>query len=432
MSRRIAFYLPRENQLKVIAPLVKYLVDHCADEFRPLILIPGWKTSKSKPQPNIGELRALFGDPVELIQLEDAMALLRLIQARSIDAVLNLTVRVCDMDLATTQLLRDESRKRGTTWIALPYLFAGEEVVLEDPALAVELWDRICVVGLRSVEYLESHLNGTSDHLGQRLLERVRVTGYPELDGFNQLSDAEGIRRKYGFPLERPIIFVATAPKFYPLVNGSRMLQGLEARFRHDRAGALRSVLALATCCRYPVLVSYRDYLKALRIFADANGACLVAKTREKHRDPDYLREYVDYIVDDRSFFPFTTLELLRISRLYVGFYSATAMEAAAAGVYAISILFLPKELVEPLPSRRARSGFFHSNPGGLWNTPGVSEVIDGTTRSGSAWLDRLARSRLEEYAVDERQRMNLLDQFVSCVGNSSAQVVEVLRESWS
>lgn len=66
MSRRIAFYLPRENQLRVIAPLIAYLVDRCADEFHPLILIPAWELSKSPP--TLEGLRALFGTVVELLK----------------------------------------------------------------------------------------------------------------------------------------------------------------------------------------------------------------------------------------------------------------------------------------------------------------------------------------------------------------------------
>lgn len=433
MERRVGFYLPRDNVLKVMAPIAQHMLRRGAGALRPVFLVPGWRISKAQRQPRADAVRLAFGGQVEVIRLDDIDALERLIASGSLDAFVNLTPTVCEIDLTALRRLREISRRVGTIWIALPYTFASEEMILEDPALALELWDRVCLIGRRSVEYLELRLRAASSPLRAPLLARTAITGYPELDGLSMLDDERAIRRKYGLPLDRPIIVVATAPSFYPLIRRSRTLQGLEMRFRGAWPRSPGGAAAwAASAWRYPRVASYRRYLRALRAFADANGACLVAKTRDKHRDPRYVRDMVDSIVGDDSFFPFTTLELLRVARLYVGFYSAMTLEAVAAGVYAISALFMPPPAINRSPADRMRAEFFHRNPGSLWNAPGVSELIDGTTRAGAAALERLAHARFEAYAVDERQRAALLERYVSHLGRSSQRVVEVLEESWA
>ena len=431
MSRRVAFYVPRVNHLRVVAPVIDYLVHHCAQKFRALILVPGWRTSKQPWQPQPDEVRALFGEQVELTYLEDVAAWVRLIQTASIDVLVNLTTQVAEIDQRTVHTLRHESRKTGTKWVALPYLFAQDHFIVERPRYTLDTWDLICVAGPRSADYILSHLNGLAAGDVRELHERLVITGYPELDGIDQLPDEKTIRRKHGLPLEKPIIFLGTAARLYPQANHSRTMHGLESRFMGEWDVSLRGLIGLAASLRYPARASYRQFLSAIRAFADRNNACLVAKTRAKHRDPSYLTDYVDYVFGDQSFFPFTTLELLRVSSLYVGLWSVMALEAVAMGLYALTMLSVPVELTEPV-DRLGWSREFYHRPGGLWNTPGVSESIDGAKRSCYARLNRLARSSLAEYAVDEARRTQLLDQLVSYRGTSSERFVEVLASCWS
>lgn len=432
MQRQVAFYVPRLSHLKVVAPVVDHLVRHHPGAFHVSLLFPGWKISKSGLQPTLKDFQAVFGDRVATHELTDGSAFVRLIKTGSIDAVVNLTTRVAEIDQDTLQALRRESLNRGTKWVALPYLFAQDHFIVERPRDTLDTWDLICVTGPRSIDYILSHLNGLAAGDVRELHERLAITGYPELDGITQLQDEPTIRQKYGLPVDQPIIYVSTAPSFYPLVSSSRSLRGLEMRFRGTWDFSLRGLAAYTASSRYPVLISYRRYLSSLRRFADANHACLVAKTRAKHGDPAYLKDYMDHVVDDQSFFPFTTLELMRVSSLYVGFYSASVIEAVAIGLYAMTVLFTPVEQAEPQPGSRLRSAFFHRNPGSLWNTPGVSEIMDGTKRSGVAALERFARSSLDAYVVDEQRRTQLLDRFVSYRGTSSERFVEVLASCWS
>jgi hypothetical protein len=243
------------------------------------------------------------------------------------------------------------------------------------------------------------------------------------------LADEAAIRRKYRLPAGRPLIMLATSPSFFPRVNHRPIMAGLEARFRGAWPLSPRAAVGVVASWRYPTLIAYRSYLEALRTFADRHGALIVAKTRFKHGDPAYLSRYVDVVIGDESFFPFTTLELLRVSALYVGFYSATAIEAVAMDRYAVSIRFLPREHAEPSPSHQEWLTAFHHGPDALWNTRGVSQTIDGTLRSTRAWLKRFAASDWSAFAIDEPERHLLLERLLGGLGESTERLLRALEE---
>ena len=243
------------------------------------------------------------------------------------------------------------------------------------------------------------------------------------------LESPRRLREKYGFSATQPIIYVSTAPSFFPLVSTAACLRGVEMRFRGQYRFSPRGLVAQVVSQRYPMVVPYRRYLKALRAFADVNGAMLIAKTRAKHRDPAYLTDYVDALIDDRCFFPFTTLELLHIASLYVGFYSATVLEAMALGLYSFTAMFVPVELAEPAASWRAWSQYFHRNPGSLWNMPGVSSLLDGTSKECLQQLDAFSCASLKDFQCDEQARQKVLSQFMGCLGSSSQRCMEILAD---
>jgi hypothetical protein len=425
--RRLAFYLPRENQLKVLGPVLDHLTRREADRFQVRVLIPGWRTNKKALDAEAAaSLQADLGGRIAVQALNHPTALTRLAAYGEFDAFVNLMPVVSEVDETTLQGFRSASRKAGVKWVALPYIFAQDQFVLEDPAGAVELWDVIGTVGSRSLQYLERELAGVEPCLARRLRDRIIVTGYPELDALDEAIDVHVIRAKYGLPRDKPLVFVATAPSF-AAVDDSWRMRGLRARFFGTRLASAGNVVGSVASFRDPVMVPYRRYLTALRQFADANGACLVGKTRQKHHDPPYVGDYLDHLLGDRSFFPFTTLELMRASSLYFGFYSATVMEAVACGVYAITALFLPSDLVPPQPQWRRGIDFFERLPGGLWDTPGVSAVIEGTRGAGQAALARFARSKLENYGGDKDERRAALGKYVSFLGRSSERVVDAI-----
>lgn len=423
----LGFYLLRPNFLKVFGPLIDYLVTARRAEFQVIVLVPQWVRSRPEFTVDPSVIEKLWGDRVTVWSLPTVQALEELIQRGSLAAFINLQPMVHGMGSEDVRRLKNASRRAGVKWVALPELFSQDQILVDDIEAAVEDWDLICTLGPRSLRYVEKHLNGASPTLARTLLDRLVVTGYPELDGLESLSDAASIRGNYGLPSDRPIVYVSTAPAFYPYVGTGWSLRGLKGRFRGEFDASLSGLIAHATSLAHPVLVSYRQYLSALRQFADRNGACLVAKTRPKHHDPAFLPDYVDCVIGDRCFFPFTTLELLSVSSLYFGFYSSTVLEALALGVYSITAMFVPIAAAEPRVDWREKSAYYDWGAEGLWSRPGVSTIVWGDRFSARGILERFSRSELRDYKLDDHAREAVLGDFLSHLGGSSERVVDAL-----
>ena len=223
----------------------------------------------------------------------------------------------------------------------MPHLYDIERDVVADPWAVVDHWDLLCLVSQHSLDYLESTLGRSDDRLVKGLLDKCTVTGYPELDGLKDLN-REAVLNKYGLPGDRPIIVFSTAFDYAT----SPLIRSLLARFKGDSVlGPGRLFRRARTYLHYPHLIPYRSYLESLSALATVNGAYLVGKTRSKHRDPEYVTRYADKLIDDVSFYPFTTLELLSVAHSYFGFFSFAALEAVACGCFATTFIPLPSGL---------------------------------------------------------------------------------------
>jgi len=426
MKRNIAFYICRRSLIKVLAPVINHMVTHCLDSFQVIIFFPGWKISKPSQQPNENEFNHLFGEYADIKKVEDGPDFVQKIESSAIDAVITLAPSVVELEDEGRKIIA-ETRKLGTKWIALPHI--GDEVfiALENIEFVMDDWDLICIMGPYWLNYIETYPHGLSKERLDLLKKRLVITGYPELDGFKFINQSEVIN-KYGLPKDKPIIFLATAP----LMSTGLMSRGLLHRFcprtyRKPRILAINIIMAMVSVFHYPIYVPYIRYLKKLREFADRNNAFIVAKTREKHNDPDSVENYVDKIISDSSFYPFTTLELLSVSSLYFGFSSASIFEAIAAGVYSINVVNRPQKTFPKTGTNYKYLG----DRSFVWNTQGVSEGINGTKISAYFKLDRFSKSNLDDYVVNKEQRASLLSQFFSYFGKSSERFIEVLSSLW-
>ena len=432
MRRRIAFFLPRLNHLRNMAPVIDYVTRHCPNRFEVFIFYPGWKISKDFLQVDRSYLVELFGSRVNLVSLESPADLLHSIQSLEIEAIVNTSPEVNEIDDDTLRDAITRSRLVGVKWVALPYAYQQEMITSTEPEMILDYWDLICTIGPRSIEIIESYLSNLSNDMRVAIGKKLAIVGYPEIDGIARLDRGE-ILAKYGLPDNKPIICVSTAPTWYH--HGARghnsVSAGYEARFRGIGHIPLWSTPSLVTTVRHPVIISYKKYLSKLRLFADRNNAVLIAKTRLKHRDPDYTAECFDAIFDDVTYFPFTTLELLSVSSLYFGFASMSVIETVNLGIFSITAHHLPMDILIPAGKYRDFSRLFLTQKGSIGNTPGVSELLDGTRPSGPRALEKLSNSNLEDYQVDEVEREKLLDRFFSFRGKSSEAFVDALSSLW-
>ena len=425
MTRRVAFWLPRVSQLRTIGPVVDYMLQ--AGGFDVAILRPGWAIGKASLEPGTDPVPGLFGSRVAVVAVADPRDFAVVLHRRGIEALIIGNAEVSD--LPGFEESRRLTRARGVRWIALPYLYHQDMLCATQPEAMARDWDLVTTLGSRSIELVEARLGGIAADVRRRLLERLVVVGYPELDGIARI-DKTAVRDKYGLPADGPIVYLSTANTFRSHGSGGWTGRAYEARFRGREALSLRAALATPASLRPPRIASYREYLEALRRFADRNAALLVAKTRGKHDDPAYLGDYADRVVGDTDFYPFTTLELMSVSSMYFGFLSMSVLEALACGLYAVTAYFLPLERV--VAPHLAEWSWLHlTEPGSLGNTPGASEIVNGMTRAGRRRLSALATLDLAQLRGDAASREALLDRVIAFRGKSAAAFVDALSIVW-
>ena len=432
MRRRIAFFLSRSNHLRNMAPVIDYVTRHCLNRFEVFIFYPGWEISKPALKVDRSYLIELFGDRINLVDLESPSSLLDSIQSLEIEAIVNTSPEVNEIDDDTLHKAITRSRLIGVKWVALPFAHHEAMITSTEPEMILDYWDLVCTMGPRSIEIIESYLSNLSDDMRIAIGKKLAIVGYPEMDGIARLDRGE-ILAKYGLPDNKPIICVSTAPTWYH--HGARthnpVSAGYEARFRGVDQIHFLAIPCLLTTLRHPVIISYKQYLSKLRLFADRNNAVLIAKTRWKHRDPDYLSDFFDAIFDDVTYFPFTTLELLSVSSFYFGFQSNSVLETVNLGIFSITAHNVPMDVLIPAGKYRDFQRLFLTQKGAIGNTPGVSELLDGTRSSGTRALEKLSNSNLEDHQVDEVEREKLLDRFFSFRGKSSEAFVDALSSLW-
>ena len=431
---KVACYLPRNDYLRVFGPLIQHLLERSPRGEAVHVICPNWSISKPHRQLRAEDLHALFGDRVATHLVGGVEDFREQLERERYDVLLTYLPDLAELDQEEIDQLRAVSRRVGTKWMSLPYFYSQEGYLLnyKNTAWVLQTWDMIGTMGRWSTDYLQRETAGLPRATQEAIARAVRIVGYPLLDGIRHLPSASAIRAKYGLG-SKPVIVVATAAKFYPLVSNAWKLRGSEHWFRGGKwppsgPGLVSTACAVAS----PRVIPYREYLRALRRFADRNGALLVAKTRVKHQDPGYVHEYVDTMVQDGDFYPFSSLELLSVASLYVGFYSAMALEAITLGVPAVNCVFLSPELAGA-PVWRPWPGYFLRQPGALFDVPGVSRTINGWTEEGKAAVARLAEATFDDYPIDTEAREGFLDRCLAYwrpdQPSSSEQVYRTMEE---
>jgi hypothetical protein len=192
--------------------------------------------------------------------------------------------------------------------------------------------------------------------------------------------------------------------------------------------GAALTRAAVATAYGHVGLVpaiwkgnGYRDLVEAIRDFCRRSGGVLVVKSREKNRDPRFLRRAADVFVEaDEAVYPYTSIELMAIADLCVHFQSGAALEAAAASVPSLSVK-VPQTHLHDYP---AHEQVFGGREGTLQNFAGV---VWGVGHAEAP--DRLRGRTLADFKMDPAARRRYLERFVGGDdGRSSHRVLDVIE----
>lgn len=387
---RIAYFCPRVNHLKMFGPVIAEQRRRSPGG-RSLVFVPGpplvdfgGKAAALAAWPRLDEVGGQLGADVEVVPVTTPAEFLERIRQAGVAAVVSVGLR---MDPAIVAGVMVPSRRTGTLWCTLGHVQEELLDLLLPPGPAVlEPWDIATTLGQASLDFVTALLrrNGV-ENLAP--LRKMTPVGFVELDQVQGLDRAQ-LRRRYGLPADRPVIYFSTAPRVdRPVITRSvppRIQPGhvpfrlMEAAFFERLPRALAGAALAPWRRRWPDLdhlTSYRDVLAAVRRFARRHDAVIVAKTRAKHRDPAYVARTVDHLLPDGAFFPFRTLELMALADVYVGLPSSSAIEAAFIGLPMVHVLPFPSAAYEApsfLPVREE----FYLKPGGLWNTPGLATAF--------------------------------------------------------
>ncbi len=246
---------------------------------------------------------------------------------------------------------------------------------------------------------------------------RSAVSGSTMLDQLT-LVDRDAVRRRLGIAAGRPVVLLMSLKMAVP-----------EPYRRYVWSeGSLLTRAVMATASGHVSLVpeiwkgnGYRDLIDATREFCRRSGAVLVVKSREKNRDPRFLRRSADVFVgSDETVYPYTSIELMAIADLCIHFQSGAVLEAAATSVPSLSVK-VPQPHLHGYPGHEevfgGREGTLQRFAGIVWGV-GHEEAPD-----------RLRGSTLSDFKIDPEARRRYLERFVGGDdGRSSERVLNVIE----
>ncbi|HWP77983.1 MAG TPA: hypothetical protein VNU03_25905 [Methylomirabilota bacterium] len=256
--------------------------------------------------------------------------------------------------------------------------------------------------------------------LGQSLRSaRSAISGSTMLDQLG-LVDRGAVRRHLGIGPDKPVVLFMSLKMAVPEPrrrflwgDGSALTRTARAVV-HGNAGLVPEIWKGN---------GYRALAHAVRRFCDRAGAALVVKSREKNRDPRFLRNVADVFVErDDEVFPYTSIQLMGVADLCIHFQSGAVLEAAMAGVPSISIRVPLSDDQQKYP---AHTFAFDVERGSLSNFPGVAWF---TSPEGAVAL--LEGRTLADFRLDPAARRAYVERYLGFDDlGSSRRVLQVIED---
>jgi hypothetical protein len=228
------------------------------------------------------------------------------------------------------------------------------------------------------------------------------------------LVDRAAVRRRLGFGPDRPLVLLMSLKMAVPEPwrrfvwgDGSPLVRSLKA-LAHGEAALVPDIWRGN---------GYRALVQGVRRLCDRSGAALLVKSREKNRDPRFLKGMADLLIErDDEVFPYTSIELMAVANLCVHFQSGAVMEAAMAAVPSVSIA-VPQTHLEG--RNRSFDKIYGTHEGSLQNFPGV---VWSTPHDEVA--ARLDGRTLADFRVDPEARRAYVERFLGFDDLKSSQRV--------
>jgi hypothetical protein len=155
---------------------------------------------------------------------------------------------------------------------------------------------------------------------------------------------------------------------------------------------------------------------ESVRDFCRRQRATLVVKSREKNRDPGFVRRMADVLVErDDEVYPYTSMQLMAVADLCIHFQSGAVLEAVHCGVPSFSVK-IPPPYARDFP---AYEETWEARPGSLQNWDGLVWSA-GLCEAPS----RLAAATLGDFKVDPEARRRYVERYLGFDDTRSSERV--------
>jgi hypothetical protein len=406
----IGFYLPRDNQIKLYSPLIEYLL---AKGCRVYIFCdyrqkPSEMSYKASLFPAVEKIPVFKSKPTAIAfkSLRELVDIIKREQVQVIFAV--------NFQILTKEFQEILGKERYRLVIAELQYFAellmfGKDLSNTDVVYCYssnwQRWWKDYVVNQNTVA------QKNRDEFFRQIDKKTVVVGFPEADQIKGF-DKEQVRSKYNIPADKKVVLLMS----FPWAGHRFLLLNEVCLWTHIVYKPKSILVKLARllwhrCWRFwpDIWKGIDDFniTKAIRAFCDRNDALLVVKGRRKNPVAKYLTKIADYVFFDEGYYPFTTLELLFIADLSIGFWTMAIMESILAQTPSISLV--PEHgFIWPECEDFDFGADFSPKPGSFYNFEGVvySESVKDC-------ISNFASKTFEDYKLDSEKKDEFIKKFL-------------------
>ena len=352
-KKRVGFVITNAPQLKLVLPIINKMLN--SYHSYPVLFVSSTYHRGVKKNQNYKSEYNPFHDKVEIHDMDTFQALGSVIH----DANINIVIMESFLE---SELMR-AIKKSGALVFYLqhshdvvsvfPYSKTFDEIMLFDKFLLFsDYWAEEMINSYRK------NLNLTETEV--KLLEaRLVSVGFPELDQL-QGFDKNQILEKHNLPKDKnkiiffdPIGYVHHVPNFYykycfkpygTIFNKIKLiLKDLKFDFIHHFPHIWKFFpYFIKRIISDGKPINYKKLFDTIKRICLDNDYLLVTKSRLKNNDPDFIKSGVDYYTYDKEYYPYTFLELLFISDVYIGFNSTAVLEAVKSDLPLILFNIFP------------------------------------------------------------------------------------------
>lgn len=338
----VGFYIPRETYIKFCGPLIDFLLEKgwrvflfCDYRQKPSDL--GYKADQF---PAVEKIPRFKGKP-DIIAFDNIRQLAMDILKNNVRVFFVVNFHPIVGQLREILKKEDFSFTAVEQQYFLELLIFGKDLSNTDVVYSysknwVKWWK----------EHIERYNLVNEDSRGslfKQIEEKGVVVGVPEADQVKDFDDL-AIRRKYGIDDNKKVVVLLPFPWYghrFPLISRSSLWTHIIYKPESAFFKMLR-LLRYRCWDFWPDIrkgVSDLEVTSAIRTFCDRNDALLIVKGRRKNPVAKHLTKMANHLFFDEKYYPFTTLELLFIADLSIGFWTMAIMESILAQTPSICLV---------------------------------------------------------------------------------------------